>query len=143
MVRMVSLKKSAADRRAEKEGMGSRDVVSVPAENEGVTVNLDHHHLMNMKVGGGMRQGHKVEFGGTGTVEHYSEGSGPDGSPRMSARLRLDRGGMDHEGDEKADPRGELKGELRKAVAGSERAKSDTSDNKTDKAGASGKKIAE
>lgn len=141
MVKMVSLKKSAADRRAEKDAMGSSDVVSVPAENEGVTVNLDHHHLMNMGVGGGMKSGHKVAFNGTGTVERSETRSGKDGD-RHSATLRLDKGGMEHEGD-KAEPRAELKGELRKAVEGSERAKADRGDNKSEKDAASGKQVAE
>jgi hypothetical protein len=39
MVKMVSLKKSAADKRAEKDALGSRDVPSVLAEDQSVTVN--------------------------------------------------------------------------------------------------------
>ena len=66
MVKMVSLKKSAADKRAEKDALGSRHVLYVPAENEGVIVNLDYHHLMNMKgsdgapLAGGMKSGNTL-----------------------------------------------------------------------------------
>ena len=31
-----------------------------PAEDEGVTVNLDHHHLMKIGVGGGMKSGQEL-----------------------------------------------------------------------------------
>lgn len=142
MVKMVSLKKSSADRRAEKDAMGSPEVIGVPAENEGVTVNLDHHHLMNMGVGGGMKSGHKVTFNGTGTVERSETRSGKDGD-RHSATLRLDKGGMEHEGEEKAEERGEIKTELQKAMAGSERSKADKDASKVDRKGETGKKEAE
>ena len=82
MVKMVSLKKSAADRRVEKDALGSPDVPYVPAEDEGVTVNLDHHHLMKMGVGGGMKSDHKVEFHGTGDVEWRCGEVGDQINPR-------------------------------------------------------------
>lgn len=120
MVKMVSLKKSAADRRAEKDALGTTDVPSVPAEDEGVSVNLDHHHLMNMGVGGGMKSGHKVELHGTGTVERSETRSTKDGE-RHSATIRLHRGALEHEPDEPRDGderRTQLRGDLEKAYAG-------------------------
>lgn len=140
MTKMVSLKKSAADRRAEKDAMGSRDVVSVPAENEGVTVNLDHHHLMNMGVGGGMKSGHKVSFNGTGTVERSESRSTPEGE-RHSATLRLDRGGIEHEGDEAEEERGEIKTEIMSAHDKAEQGRVDREAKA--KSGKSGAKVKE
>jgi hypothetical protein len=118
MVKMVSLKKSSADKRAEKDALGSPDVVNVPAENEGVTVNLDHHHLMKMGVGGGMKSGHKVEFHGAGIVERSETRTDKDGD-HHSATIRLHRGSLDHEvprgGDEE---KRSVRGDLEKAYAG-------------------------
>lgn len=128
MVKMVSLKKSSADKRAEKDALGSTSVSDVPAEDEGVTVNLDHHHLMNMKVGGGMKSGHKVDFKGTGTVERSETRSTKDGD-RHSATIRLDRGSLEHESEKGGDEdRTELKGELQKNYADAEKQSKSTSD---------------
>lgn len=112
MVKMVSLKKSAADKRAEKDALGTRDIPSVPAENEGISVNLDHHHLTKMGVGGGLKAGHKVELHGAGVVEH-AESRNEGGEVRHSARLRLHKAGMDYEGSDE-DKREDLRQEITK-----------------------------
>jgi hypothetical protein len=140
MVKMVSLKKSAADRRAEKDALGSKDVPYVPAEDKGVMVNLDHHHLMNMGVGGGMKSGHKVTFHGTGTVERSESRSTPQGE-KHSATLRLDRGGIEHEPAEGEEERGEIKTEIMSAHDKSEQSRIDREAKK--KSGASGTKVKE
>jgi hypothetical protein len=142
MVKMVSLKKSPADRRAEKDALGSHDIPSVPAEDEGVSVNLDHHHLMKMGVGGGMKSGHKVKLEGEGTVERSETRSTPEGE-RHSATIRLHRGGIEHEGEEKAEERGEIRTEIQKATAGSERAAADKDAARTAKKAVKGKEMAE
>jgi hypothetical protein len=142
MVNMVSLKKSVADRRAEKDALGSPETISADSrpEDEGISVNLDHHHLMKMGVGGGMKSGHKVEFGGTGTVERSETRSTPEGE-RHSATIRLNRGGMEHEGEEKAEERGEIKTEIMSAHDKAEQGRVDREAKK--KSGASGAKVQE
>lgn len=142
MVKMVSLKKSSADRAADKEAMGSPALATDSPDSQGISVNLEHHHLMKMGVGGGMKSGHKVEFGGTGTVERSETRSTPEGE-RHSATIRLNRGGLEHQGDEKAEERGEIKTELQNAVAGSERSRADKDAKRVDRKGQSGKKEAE
>jgi hypothetical protein len=116
---MVSLKKSAADRRAEKDALGEPGLATIPEEDEGVRVNLDHHHLMKMGVGGGMKSGHKVDFSGSGSVERSETRSTPQGE-RHSATIRLNRGGIEHEGDKAGgdEDRQSIKGDLEKSFAG-------------------------
>ena len=121
MVKMVSLKKSAADKRAEKDADGSPDIPMVRAEDEGVSVNLDHHHLMHMKgedgepIAGRMKSGNDVEFHGRGTVERSETRSTKDGD-RHSATLRLDKGALEHQPD-RDEERTELRGNLEKNYA--------------------------
>lgn len=132
MAKMVSLKKSAADRRAEKDALGSRDIPYVPAEDQGVTVNLDHHHLMNLKgsdgepLAGRMKSGNDVEFHGRGTVERSETRSTPEGE-RHSATLRLSKGAIEHE-PSSDDERTELKGEIAKNYADAEKQSASTTD---------------
>jgi hypothetical protein len=140
MVKMVSLKKSSADRRAEKDALGSPTVPYVPAEDQGVTVNLDHHHLMNMGVEGGMKSGHKVDFHGTGTVERSETRSTPEGD-KHSATLRLHRGAIEHEPEEKEEEKGEIRTEISKAHDKAEQSKMDREAKA--KSGKSGKEIKE
>lgn len=143
MVKMVSLKKSAADRKAEKTAMGSTATPEAGyPEDQGVSVHLDHHHLMKMGVGGDLKSGHKVSLEGEGTVERSETRSTPEGE-RHSASIRLHRGGIEHEGEEKAEERGEIRTEIQKAAAGSERAAADKAASRDATKADSGKKIAE
>ena len=97
MVKMVSLKKTAADRRAEKDAMGET-AVSAPSDydKEGPTVHLEHHHLKNMGVGGALKSGDKVTLHAVGHVESSSSSS-ENGEERHIAMVRLHRGGIEHE----------------------------------------------
>lgn len=115
MVKMVSFKKSAADRDEEKTALGEGGLATVPAENEGVHVNLDHHHLKKLGVDGDLRGGDDVEFHGRGKVERSETHSGPDGD-RHSATLRLHKGAIEHDLGERdrGDERGKLRGEIEK-----------------------------
>ena len=120
MVKMVSLKKTAAERRAEKDALGEASTARPLTEDEGVTVHLDHHHLMKMGVGGGMKSGHDVEFHGKGTVERSETRSTPEGE-RHSATLKLHRGALEHEperGTASDEDRAGIKGDLEKSYAG-------------------------
>src|SRR5579859_8206871 len=94
MVKMVSLKKSAADKAAEKKAMGEPTIISRPDEDVGVTVRLDHHHLTKMGVHGDLKSGDDVEFHGKGKVERSETRSTPDGD-RHSATVRLHRAGIE------------------------------------------------
>src|SRR6185312_7773188 len=97
MVKMVKLEKSAADKRADSDADGSSKIIDVPDEHSGVTVNLDHHHLMKMGVGGGLRAGDKVEMPMRGSVIRSESRSTPEGE-RHSATVHMTHGGMDWEG---------------------------------------------
>jgi len=120
MVKMVSLKKSAADRKAEKDAMGETAMANPRDEDMGVTVHLDHHHLTKMGVHGDLKSGDGVEFHGKGQVERSETRSTPDGD-KHSATLRIHRAGMDHDaprgGDEE---KRDVRGDLEKSYAGVE-----------------------
>ena len=94
MTKMVSLKKTAAERRAEKDALGETSVFATPGEDEGVTVHLDHHQLMHMGVGGDMKSGHDVEF--------HPRIIFPSQSLRQQAKalshIRAEHGGFTHGG---------------------------------------------
>lgn len=111
MAKMVRIEKTAADRNAEKDALGETGIASVePGGDSGISLHLDHHHLMKMGVGGGMKSGQKVELSGRGTVERSETRSTPDGE-RHSATIHLTHAGADYEGskdDEKSDLRGEI-----------------------------------
>jgi hypothetical protein len=112
MVKMVKLEKSAADKRADNDAAGSPKIIDVPDEHSGVTVNLDHHHLMKMGVGGGLKAGHKVEFSGRGTVLR-SESRSTDQGERHTATLHMTHGGMEADGPKDEDREG-LRSEITK-----------------------------
>lgn len=124
MVKLVSLKKSAGDRAAEKDALGESGLVE-PAAGEGnVSVNLEHHHLMKLKgsdgepMAGRMKSGDNVEFHGRGTVERSETRSTQDGE-RHSATLRLDKGAVEHDPAERdgQEGRADLKEEIAKNVS--------------------------
>ncbi len=112
MTKMVSLKKTSADREAEKKAMGESGpgVNSNPEDAGGIMIHLEHDHLKKMGVGGGLKSGHKVELSAAGHVEHSETRSTPEGE-RHSARLRMTRMGVEHEtdhGEERKDLRNEI-----------------------------------
>lgn len=116
MVKMVSMKKSGADRSAEKKAMG--ETATGPLQNsedrEGPTVHLEHHHLKNMGMSG-LKSGDKISMQGEGHVEHSESRKEGDGD-KMRATVRFHKMGAELKsprGDE--DERGALKGELMKA----------------------------
>jgi len=113
MTKMVSLKKSAADRRTEKDALGeTAAVVDESPEHEGIAVHLEHHHLMKLGVGGALKSGHKVELHGAGTVERSETRSTKDGE-RHSATIRLHKGAIEHEAD-RDEERDNLRSEIAK-----------------------------
>lgn len=119
MVKMVSFKKTATDKREEKDALGEPGIKTSDFD-PGVSVHLDHHHLTKLGVGGGLKSGHKVEFGGRGMVESSHTESHKDGD-RHHATLKLSHGWLDHDaprgGDEE---RRSVRGDLEKAYAGVE-----------------------
>lgn len=115
MVKVVSLKRSATERKAERESLGMPHEATAgdSPEDRGIAVQLEHHHLQKMGVGGALKAGDKVHFTGHGEVEHAESRSDKRGE-RHSARLRLHRGGVDHEsaksdGDGDSDIKRDLK----------------------------------
>lgn len=101
MARMVSLKKPNADKKDEM-AEAPRDFIN--PDDDGVRVELDHHHLMKMKDGDGepiagrLKSGHQVEFRGSGVVERSETRSGKDGD-QHSATIRMHKGSLEHEPD--------------------------------------------
>jgi hypothetical protein len=114
MTKMVSLKKSKADRGEEKDALASPGIASVASEHEGVHVNLDHHHLKNLGVEKGMKAGDKVDFHGRGTVQRFDTHDDKSGT-RQSATLHFDKGAIEHEAD-RDEERDDLKNEIVKNV---------------------------
>jgi hypothetical protein len=117
MVKMVSFKKTAADKREEKDALGEPQTATADFDHA-VTMHLDHHHLAKLGISSGMKSGEKCEFHGRGVVEN-SHTSSDKGGDRHSATLRFSHGWMDHEaprgGDEE---RRSVRGDLEKAYAG-------------------------
>lgn len=118
MAKMVSLKRSKADR--EKDALRPIEGGVYP-EDEGPAINLEHHHLAKLGLGGSLKSGDDVEFLGRGKVERSETRTDKDGE-RHSATIRLHRGAVDHEPAERDNEgeRGELRSELAKNVAASE-----------------------
>lgn len=120
MVKMVSLKKTAADRAAEKKAMGEASNITGPDQNEGVMVHLDHNHLTKMGLHGDLKSGDGIEFHGKGEVERSETRSTPDGD-RHSASLRIHKAGYERDvksgGDEE---KRSVRGDLEKAYSGVE-----------------------
>lgn len=145
MVKMVSLKKSAADRDAEKKAMGEsgRGILANSEDSDGPTIHLEHHHLTNMKVGGGLKSGDKVHFEGEGHVES-SESRMERGEPRHSARVRIKKMGIEAKsphGDE--DERAGLKNDIERSHAEHERGKDEGAERSDAGAAHAGKKFAD
>lgn len=104
MARMVSLKRSKSESKGD----------AVPSgDNDGISVHLDHHHLTKLGVGGNLKSGDQVDFAGRGHVEHSSTTTDKDGE-RHSATVRLHKGTLDHEAQERdgEGERGQLRSEL-------------------------------
>ena len=101
MPRMVSLKRPKGD--ADKEKLSVPDAYR-NADDDGPSMNLEHHHLMKMKDGDGepiagrLKSGHQVEFHGSGVVERSETKSGKDGD-QHSATIRMHKGSLEHEPD--------------------------------------------
>lgn len=119
MVKMVNLKKSSSDRKAEKSADGMILPTAMAPDDEGLRLDLDHHHLAKLGVHGDMKSGDPVEFHGRGVVEH-SETRSSDEGEKHSATIRMHKGAIDHEA-----PRGEperdkteIRGDLEKSYAG-------------------------
>lgn len=115
MTRMVSLTKTAAERKAEKAAREAGPSTS-PYEGDdgGISVHLDHDHLTKMGVGGELKNGHKVNFSGEGHVEMAESRSTPQGD-QHSARVRLTKGKMEHEAPEDDQGESDIHGDLSKS----------------------------
>lgn len=143
MVKMVALKKSAADRKAEKDAMGEGmgGTLQSSEDREGPTVHLDHHHLKNMKVGGALKSGHEVSLSARGHVER-SETRSENGEDRHSATIRVTHMGMEHEGrDADGDERANLRNEIEKIHGASEEKREQASEKKGMARAVAGKKV--
>jgi hypothetical protein len=99
MVKVVSLKKSAADKAADKKAMGTAIGSYEGPESDGVSVHLDHDHLTKMGVHGNLKSGDKVEYGGHGHVES-SRTESHRGGEKHSATIRMTHMGVSLKGGE-------------------------------------------
>jgi hypothetical protein len=110
-MKMQSLKRPPADLKKQREGMTAAPTPYTSPDDQGVRVNLEHHHLMALKgadgqpIAGQMKSGHRVSFAGEGIVERSESRSTPDGE-RHEATIRLHRGTASHKGDRKGDDKG-------------------------------------
>jgi len=108
MAKLVALRKTAADKRAE-EAAGSDHSVSMPMDSHddaGPTMHLLSHHLNKMGVEGELPEGHEFEF--RGHVEAHQTGH-DGGEDRSHMRIRITHGGTDKPKAEHGDLRSELK----------------------------------
>lgn len=116
MVKMHDIRRSASDVKAEKKGMGKdSDHAYVPPEDDGARMDLDHHHLEKMGVGGALKHGDTVHFRGHGTVEEATSGD------KNRATIRFHHGAVDHEpaeGERDDGERKSIRGDLEKAAEG-------------------------
>lgn len=105
---MQSLKRPPADLKKQRERMNAPPTPYTSPDDQGVSVNFEHHHLMALKgadgqpIAGRMKSGHRVSFAGQGIVERSESRSTPDGE-RHEATIRLHRGEVTHKGDRKSD----------------------------------------
>jgi hypothetical protein len=99
-MKVVALKKSAAEKKSDKES-GSMPYGGIDGE-EGISVPLEHGHLEKMGVNGELTPGHKVKFRGHGHVKMAEK----DGH----ARLMLTHAGMEHGEPDADDKNSERKG---------------------------------
>lgn len=112
-MKLHSMKKSSADRKADEERYAISPADSEDGDRDGVSVQLDHHHLKKMGMDAGkMKHGDRVVLNGEGHVEHAEVQSGEHGD-RHSARIRLSQAGMEHEGAGGAEKeKGDLRNEI-------------------------------
>lgn len=121
MVKMHNLRRTAADVKAEKAALGSKNKDIEPyvePEDDGVRVDLQHHHLEKLGLGSALKSGDSLQLQAHGTVEKSETRSSPEGD-RHSATIRLHHGNVDHEGDE-AEGKSGLKEDLKEAYGKSE-----------------------
>jgi hypothetical protein len=142
MPKLHPMRKSKADREAD-ETRYSIPATAEDGDHDGVSVNLDHHHLKNMGLDAGkMKHGDRVEFSGEGHVEHAEVQSGEHGD-RHSARIRLSRAGMEHEGEEPARERENLRNEIETIHGKAEEAREKRSEARGARTAKSGEKVPE
>lgn len=112
MVKMVTMKRTAADKGAEGDALG---MPGRGTDRDGVRVNLDHDHIQSMKMDAPLPHGTKVEFGGKGEVVESGTHEGPDG-PRHHMTILLKRAGVDHAEDGPEERREGLRGDIESAA---------------------------
>ena len=144
MTKMASMKKTAADRAAEKRALGEPAIglLQNSEDREGPSVHLEHHHLKNMGLTD-LRTGDKVRMEGEGHVEQSESRKEADGD-RMTATVRFHKMGGELKsprGDE--DERGALKNDIEKAHAQSEKGRDEGMERRGLKGAESGKKVPE
>jgi hypothetical protein len=136
MVKVVSLKKTTAEKAVEKKALGTSTGAYEGPDSDGASVHLDHDHLTKMGHHGNLKSGDKLEMTARGYVESSESRSGKDGE-RHTARIRLTHMGIDHKPQEDRE-------EMRRDVESSY----DTAEKKRAEgaklaAGRSGKEVAE
>lgn len=115
MVKMHSMKKTAAERKAEdKVGEGTISPHEY-AEPEGIEIHVHHDHLKKLGLDGPLPHGTKVSFGGEGEVtgSESSESYGKPGEVRHRMVLRLHKAGVE---PEESDDGNAKRDELRRQI---------------------------
>jgi hypothetical protein len=102
MVKMMDLRRTSDDVREEKKALGEESKTAyVPPKDDGARFELEHHHLMQLGLGGDLKAGDGLTFNGRGTVERSESRLTADGD-RHSATVRFARGAVDHDPENKS-----------------------------------------
>jgi hypothetical protein len=97
---MVSLKRPPADLKKQRERLNASPQPYTSPDDQGLRLELEHHHLMALKgddgqpIAGGLKSGDGLTFHGVGKVERSESRSTPDGE-RHSATVRIHRGAVE------------------------------------------------
>ena len=112
MVKMVSMKRTAADKKAESSADG---MLGRGTDRDGVHVHLDHHHIQKMGLDRMPQAGDEVEFAGKGKVVSAHTSDDGDG-PRHHMTLMLHRAGVESKGEDADERREGLREDIEKAA---------------------------
>jgi hypothetical protein len=119
MAKMVNLRKTATQRKAEEKSSGK--ALSVPDSEGEMMIHLDPHHVSKMGLADGtLKGGDKVSFQGEGRVHSVSSTSDGDGDERHHVTLALHKGGVEHypeDGERDAGARQDIRKDLSKAAS--------------------------
>lgn len=105
-MKMVSLKRSAADKKAEKDARAEPS--GIDDSMDGADLHLEDHHMEKMGISPTLPHGHPITLHAEGTIHRSSDG--PEGG-RMT--IHVHKAGADYD-EPQAEREGSLRGEIEK-----------------------------